>query len=92
VHLILGGFLDGVARLAEIGVARLAEIDGYSGILVDPIEVPAKAHRFQQGLSPGEAFGKLKAPKGTGWVLVHREGEVSLKPLVTVGPSGHRFH
>ncbi|MRX50295.1 hypothetical protein GI374_07505 [Paracoccus sp. S-4012] len=84
VHLILGGFLDGVARLAQV--------EGYSGILVDPNEVRAQAHRFQQGLSPGEAFGKLKVPKDTGWALVHREGEVALKPLVTIGPSGHRFY
>ncbi|TCM76380.1 TniQ family protein [Rhodovulum steppense] len=58
VHLILGGFLDRVVRLdGEHGLAALR---------VDPVEVKSVIGEVMIGLSPGEAFNRLRIPNRSG--------------------------
>ena len=85
VHMVLGGFLESVFRLAgQNGVAALR---------VDPVEVKRHAAVCTDGLSPMAAFGALKIPKDLGWRLVDRcPDEVSLAVHWTLGPdSDHRI-
>jgi hypothetical protein len=71
VHMILGGFLKHVVRLAGAG--------GITALRVDPGEVKRHAAACTKGISPMEAFIALKIPKETGWGLVDRcPQEVSL--------------
>lgn len=67
VHMILGGFLERVFRLAGE--------DGIAALRVDPSEI--KRHRAicLKGLSPMEAFASLKISKTIGWCLVERSPE-----------------
>jgi len=67
VHLILGGFLERVFRLAGE--------DGIAALRVDPAEI--KRHRAicSKGLSAMEAFASLKISKTIGWCLVDRSPE-----------------
>ncbi|SNT76814.1 TniQ family protein [Paracoccus seriniphilus] len=71
VHMILGGFLGRVFRLAGQG--------GIGALRVDSTEVERHAAAFGVGLSPMAAFGALKIPRDVGWRLVDRHPqEVSL--------------
>ena len=63
VHLILGGFLDEVARVeTETGIAALR---------VNPAEIRPILEDVMAGLSPRAAFAALKIPHGAGWALTH---------------------
>ncbi len=85
VHLILGGFLENVARLRGR--------KGYSAILVDPAEVRVQSHTVLVGVSASAAFGRLKIPKSTGWALVRLQQGPRLDSIVVEGRTGrHRFH
>ncbi|WP_082899084.1 TniQ family protein [Sulfitobacter sp. EhC04] len=85
VHMILGGFL---AR-----VFRLAGQDGIGALRVDPAEVKRNAAVCSLGLSPMSAFGALKIPRDVGWHLVDRHPqEVSLTIEWIAGPDeNHRI-
>ena len=79
VHLILGGFLQHVVRVAGE--------DGIGALRVDPDEVKANRSAVTIGLSVMEASAKLKIPAVTGWQLVDRyPAEVSLEAHRVVGP------
>ena len=69
VHLILGGFLDRVARVNDQG--------GIGSVLVDPDEVKRKKAAVTAGLSSMEAFSALKIPKEVGWRLVDQHHETA---------------
>ncbi|SPJ26436.1 hypothetical protein [Palleronia abyssalis] len=85
VHLILGGFLDNVARLRDG--------NDYSAILVDPAEVRAQSHSVLAGMCASAAFGRLKIPKTAGWALVGRREGPGLDPLVITGRTRqHQFY
>lgn len=85
VHLILGGFIENVARLRGM--------NGYSAILVDPAEVRAQSNSVLAGVSASAAFGRLKIPKATGWALVDRREWPGLDPLVINGRTRqHQFY
>ncbi|GAA6202903.1 hypothetical protein NBRC116599_41290 [Aquicoccus sp. SU-CL01552] len=62
VHLILGGFLSNVVRLD--GKA------GFEGIRVDPAETKSLVSEVMVGLSPAEAFARIRVPVLSGWELV----------------------
>ncbi|WP_417587228.1 TniQ family protein [Pararhodobacter oceanensis] len=62
LHLILGGFLDRVFRLASQ--------EGVGALLVDSDEVKCQKDRVTMGLSSVEAFSPLKIAKEVGWRLV----------------------
>ncbi|WP_220083993.1 hypothetical protein [Roseovarius marisflavi] len=85
VHMILGGFLKRVFRLAGQ--------DGVGALRVDPAEV--KQHRISctEGLSPMEAFASLKISRNIGWCLVDRcPDEVGLAVNWIIGPDeDHRI-
>ncbi|SFR18861.1 TniQ family protein [Poseidonocella sedimentorum] len=84
VHLVLGGFLQNVARIGEV--------EGYAAILVDPVEIRTQKALHLPGISASQAFARLKLPKSTGWELVHREENPRLEPIVIEGPNRqHRF-
>ncbi|AEI92444.1 hypothetical protein RLO149_c004150 [Roseobacter litoralis Och 149] len=85
VHLILGGFLERVVRLAGQ--------KGIGGLLMDPAEVKLHASAFTTSLSPTGAFGALKIPREVGWNLVDQNSEdVSLPVAYVFGPNGeHRI-
>lgn len=85
LHMILGGFLDRTFRLAGQ--------NGIGALRVDPLEVKRHAEFCTPGLSPSEAFGALKIPRGIGWCLVDRyPKEVSLAINWIVCPLGdHRI-
>lgn len=85
VHMILGGFLERVFRLAGQ--------DGIGALRVDPVEVKRHSACCTAGLSPIEAFGTLKIPRDVGWRLVDRyPQEVSLAIEGIAGPDeSHRI-
>lgn len=85
VHMVLGGFLERVFRLAgHYGLAALR---------VDPVEVKRHRSSFAEGLSPMEAFASLKISQNIGWRLVNRDPkDVRLAVDWIVGPQeGHRI-
>ncbi|MCF7697812.1 hypothetical protein [Loktanella sp. M215] len=88
VHLILGGFLENVARLTKV--------HGCSSILVDPVdpvEVRARSRAVLAGMSAFQAFGSLKIPRASGWALAERHEGPRLNPLVIESPNTcHRIH
>lgn len=85
VHLVLGGFLTKVVRLARV--------PGVAAIHVDPNEVRAEIGICKQGLAPNEVFRRLNVPRSTGWALTLRENEPRLPSMVITGRNGkHRFH
>lgn len=85
VHLILGGFLQNIARLNGL--------HGYSGVLVDPTEVRRQSEAVLAGMSAFTAFSRLKIPKATGWTLVERRSGPHLDPMVIDGLNGrHRIY
>ncbi|WP_160383804.1 TniQ family protein [Pseudooceanicola pacificus] len=63
-HLILGGYLQNVVRVAGI--------DGFNAIYVDPVETKAAVSEILAGLSPAEAFVLLRVPVAAGWELVRK--------------------
>lgn len=79
VHLILGGFLSKVVRLDGL--------DGFAAIHVDPAETKSVVSDVMVGLSPAEAFGRIRVPVASGWELV-KEG---LLPVVEI-PSKRDHH
>ena len=87
VHLILGGFLENVARLTKV--------HGCSSILVDPVEVRLQSRAVLAGMSAFQAFGSLKIPRTSGWALAERHDGPRLDPLVIKSPNTchliHRF-
>jgi len=85
LHMILGGFLGQVVRLAGQ--------DGIGALRVDPAEVKQHAKFCTEGLSPMAAFGSLKIPRDVGWRLVDRgSDELSLAINWIVGPiDDHRI-
>lgn len=85
VHMILGGFLERVFRLADQ--------DGIEALRVDPAEVKRHRASCTKGLSSMEAFASLKISKEIGWCLVDRwPKEVSLSVDWIVGPEeGHQI-
>jgi hypothetical protein len=79
VHMILGGFLERVFRLAGQ--------DGVAALRVDPVEIKQHRSSCSEGSSPMEAFSSLKISKTIGWCLVDRcPEEVSLAVNWIVGP------
>ena len=79
VHMILGGFLSRVFRLAGQG--------GIGALRVDPTEVKRRRDIDMAGLSPMAAFCELKIPRDVGWRLVDRHPqEVSLAIDWIAGP------
>lgn len=64
VHLILGGFLSNVVRLDGMG--------GFEAIHVDPAETKLAVAGIMIGLSPVEAFGRIRTPVASGWELVKK--------------------
>ncbi|MDT0683107.1 TniQ family protein [Roseicyclus sp. F158] len=85
IHLILGGFLENIARLQGV--------HGIAAVLVDPAEVRAAVAAHMPGLSANTVFGKLRIPKATGWALVDRQVAPRLPSTVIEGRGGrHRFH
>lgn len=64
VHMILGGFLGRVYRMAGQ--------DGVGALRVDPFEVKRHRGACTAGLSPRVAFSTLKIPRDVGWALVDR--------------------
>ena len=85
VHLILGGFLENVARLRD-GF-------GYSAIFVDPEEVRVQARTTLVGMCGISAFSRLRIPKATGWALVDRLEGPRLDAVVIEGRTcDHRIH
>ncbi|SIO39403.1 TniQ protein [Rhodovulum sp. ES.010] len=85
LHLVLGGFLENVVRLNGV--------EGYAAIHVDPVEVRWRVGEIMFGLSPAEAFGRLKIPNATGWALAASGPEGAILPSIPVrGPNGrHEF-
>lgn len=88
VHLILGGFLSKVVRLDGL--------EGIAAVHVDPAEAKSVASNILVGLSPAEAFGRLRIPVSSGWELVTRMHDRVLLPVIKVqSASGdhtvHRF-
>lgn len=80
VHMILGGFLERVVRLAGQ--------EGIGALRVDPAEVKLQVPACTRGLSPTQAFCALKIPKDVGWCLVDRHSEeVGLAVNYVVGPA-----
>ncbi|MCF3595737.1 TniQ family protein [Rhodobacteraceae bacterium LMO-12] len=79
VHLILGGFLSKAVRLHGL--------DGFAAIYVDPVETKSVVSDVMDGLSPAEAFGRIRVPVASGWELV-KEG---LLPAVEI-PSKRDDH
>ena len=79
VHLILGGFLSNVVRLDGL--------EGFAAIHVDPRETKTGMSEVMKGLSPVEAFGRIRVPVASGWELV-KEG---LLPVVEI-PSKRDHH
>ncbi len=79
VHLILGGFLSNILRLD--GKA------GFEGIRVDPAETKSLVSDFMVGLSPAEAFARIRVPVPSGWELVKE----SLLPAIKI-PSNRDDH
>lgn len=69
VHLILGGFLDRVVRLAGQ--------EGVGALLVDPTEVKCQKEGVIVGLSSMEAFSPLKISKEVGWRLVDQHQAIT---------------
>ncbi|WP_370304037.1 hypothetical protein, partial [Pseudooceanicola sp.] len=67
LHMILGGFLERVFRLAGY--------DGIAGLRVDPEEVKRHRATCAKGLSVMEAFASLKISKDILWRLVDRSAE-----------------
>ncbi|MBL3562929.1 helix-turn-helix domain-containing protein [Rhodovulum sulfidophilum] len=61
VHMILGGFLERVFRLAGQ--------DGVAALRVDPVEIKQHRSACSEGSSPTEAFSSLKISKTIGWCL-----------------------
>ncbi|PKQ12266.1 MAG: hypothetical protein CVT70_10400 [Alphaproteobacteria bacterium HGW-Alphaproteobacteria-1] len=85
VHMILGGFLERVFRLAGQ--------EGIAALRVDPAEVKRYRATCSKGLSAMEAFAALKITRNILWRLVDRcPEEVSLSVNWIVGPDeGHRI-
>lgn len=84
MHLILGGFLENVARLQDV--------EGIAAVLVDPTEVRAALAANMPGLSAMAVFGKLRIPKATGWAIVERQIAPRLPSMVIEGRGErHRF-
>ena len=85
VHMILGGFLERMFRVAGH--------EGIDALRVDPLEVKHQSEFCRTGLTPMQAFGSLKIPKDVGWYLVDRfPGEVSLTVDWILAPNGvHRI-
>lgn len=85
VHLVLGGFLEGVVRLR--GVA------GVDALLFDPGEVRIAIRDHMPGMSASAAFAELRIPNATGWLLAAHEGDGPvLKSIRITGPNGrHEF-
>ncbi|WP_422072041.1 TniQ family protein [Tranquillimonas rosea] len=85
VHMILGGFLECVFRLAGQ--------DGIVALRVDPEEIKRHRATCAKGLSVMEAVASLKISKNILWGLVDRyPEEVSLAVNWIVGPDGeHRI-
>lgn len=69
VHLILGGFLENVVRIAGQ--------EGIGALRVDPAEVKRHAGVVTRGLSSMEAFEALKIPRDVGWRLVDHHHAVA---------------
>ena len=79
VHLILGGFLDCVVRLAGQ--------EGIGALLVDPEEVKRQKECVTVGLSSMEAFSPLKIAKEVGWRLVDQHQAITGLTVVKIfGP------
>lgn len=76
VHLILGGFLDRVARVNDQ--------EGIGAILVDPDEVRRQKEAVTVGLSPMEAFSILNIPKEVGWRLFDQHHATARLALVEI--------
>ncbi|WP_428515269.1 hypothetical protein [Roseovarius sp.] len=85
VHMILGGFVERVFRLAGQ--------DGLGAIRVDPDEVKRHRGACTAGLSPLAAFSTLKLPRDVGWALVGRcPDEMSLAvSWISCPNEGHRI-
>ncbi|MCR9151419.1 MAG: TniQ family protein [Rhodobacteraceae bacterium] len=85
LHLVLGGFLTRVVRLAHAS--------GIAAIHVDPDEVRTEIGICKQGLRASEVFGRLNVSRSTGWALVLREDEPRIPSTIVVGRNGsHQFH
>lgn len=85
VHMILGGFLERVERLADQ--------EGIGALRVDPAEIKQHAPIFATTLSSAETFSALKITKEMMWSLVDRcPEEVSLGINCLFGPnSSHQI-
>ena len=85
LHLVLGGFITRVVRLAHTS--------GIAAIHVDPDEVRAEIGICKQGLSASEVFERLNVSRSAGWALVLREDEPRIPSTIVVGRNGvHQFH
>jgi len=85
IHLVLGGYLTSVVRLAHVS--------GIAALHVDPNEVRAEIGICKKGLAANEVFRRLNVPRSTGWALALRENEPRLPSMVITGRNGkHRFH
>ncbi|MBN2906706.1 MAG: TniQ family protein [Rhodobacteraceae bacterium] len=81
LHLILGGFLQNAVRLNDV--------EGLRGIYVDPDEVRTVTAEVMVGLSPAEAFGRLKVPSVSGWALADDGPDGVILPSIRIeGPNG----
>jgi len=79
VHLILGGFLGSVVRLAGQ--------EGIGALLVDPEEVKRQKEWVTVGLSLMDAFSPLKIAKEVGWRLVDQHQAITGLTVVKIfGP------
>ncbi len=79
VHLILGGFLDPVVRLAGQ--------EGIEALLVDPEEMKRTKKKVTAGLFSMDAFSTLKITKEILWRLVDQYQEIADLTLIEiVGP------
>lgn len=85
VHMILGGFLERVFRLAGQ--------DGVGALRVDPVEVKSHRGACTGELTPLAAFSSLKIPRDVGWALVDRcPDEMGLAVRwITCPNEGHRI-
>ncbi|MDF2234174.1 TniQ family protein [Albimonas sp. CAU 1670] len=85
IHLVLGGFLETVVRLEGQG--------GFAGVLVDPGEVRREIRHHLIGISPIEAFGRLRIPVRSGWALTDDDlpGGALLSPIEVQGANGRHL-
>lgn len=82
---MLGGFLETVVKLDGQG--------GLAGVLVDPEEVRSQIHRHMIGISPTDAFGRLRIPVRSGWALTDDDlpGGALLSPIEVQGANGRHL-